>query len=60
MNQKSMEQMIYEETEKRLKVMESPGYEFPKRIGKADVIGIIAAICVSLLLIISCMLEVIV
>jgi len=60
MAQESIQEMIDAETKKRLEIMESPDYEFPKRIGKADVIGIIAGVSVSILLIILCMTGVIV
>jgi hypothetical protein len=60
MAQESIEEMIYAETEKRLKTMEDPSYEFPKRIGKWDVVGIVAGVSVSILLIILCMTGVIV
>jgi len=55
----SIEQMIYDETEKRLAEMEKPDYEFPKRIGVGDVIGIVASISISIVLIILCMVGVI-
>jgi hypothetical protein len=55
-----IEQIIYDETEKRLAEMKKPGYEFPARIGQIDVLIIIAAIVVSALLIILCMVGVIV
>lgn len=55
MSQQSIQEMIYEETQKRLKIMEDPGYEFPPRAGKLDAIGIIASIGICLLLIILCM-----
>jgi len=54
-----IEELIYEETEKRLEEMQDPAYEYPKRITKGDVIGIISLIVVSLTLIISCMMGVI-
>ncbi len=40
--------------------MKSPDYKFPEKADKKDAIGIIAAIAVSLLLIILCMTGVIV
>ena len=55
MEKQSIQEMIYEETEKRLKIMEDPGYEFPGRIGKGDVVGIILSIAVCLVLIVLCM-----
>lgn len=58
--EKSIEELIYEETDHRLKEMASPNYEFPRQADKWDVIGIVAAAGVSLLLIVLCMAEVIV
>lgn len=57
---KSIEELIYEETDERLKQMSSPDYLFPKQLDKIDVIVIIALIIVSMLLIILCMTGVIV
>lgn len=57
--EKSIEELIYEETDKRLKEMQAPDYEFPKQATRADWIGIAASIGVSLLLIILCMTGVI-
>ncbi|MBQ9609999.1 MAG: hypothetical protein IJV15_11235 [Lachnospiraceae bacterium] len=57
--EKSIEEIIYEETEQRLKEMSSPDYEFPTKADKADVIGIIAAVGISLVLIVLCMTGVI-
>ena len=57
---KSIEELIYEETDKRLKQMSSPDYLFPKQLDKIDVIVITALIIVSMLLIILCMTGVIV
>lgn len=56
----SIEKMIYDETEKRLAEMEKPGYVFPKTMGTADAIGVIASVAVSIVLIVLCVLEVIV
>lgn len=58
--EKSIEELIYEETDQRLKEMAAPDYKFPCEADKRDVIGIIAAAGVSLLLIILCMTGVIV
>lgn len=60
MEQQSIEEMIYAETEKRLRIMEDPSYEFPKRIGKWDAVGIVAAVLVCIILIGLCMMGVIV
>ncbi len=55
----SIGQLIDEETAKRIDIMGSPNYEFPKRITKVDVFFIIAGIAVSMFLIILCMTGVI-
>ncbi|MBE5881020.1 MAG: hypothetical protein E7289_01725 [Lachnospiraceae bacterium] len=55
MEHQSIEQIIYEETEKRLAVMEEKDYEFPEKIGKGDVIAIAVSIAVSMLLVVLCM-----
>lgn len=60
MVQESIEELIYHETEKRLKIMQNPDYEFPKRMGKGDVIGIVSGVSISIVLIILCMVGVIV
>ena len=57
--EKSIEELIYEETEQRLKEMGTASYQFPKKANKADYIGILAAIFVCLALIILCMAGVI-
>ncbi len=57
--EKSMAEPIYEETDKRLKEMQAPDYEFPKQATRADWIGIAAAIGFSILLIVLCMTGVI-
>lgn len=55
MEKKSIDELISEETSKRLDEMQSTDYQFPKRMGKIDYI-IIALLCaVSLALIIACM-----
>ena len=51
---KNLEDLIYEETKRKLDIMESKEYEFPKRITKVDIY-----IIISLVLIILCMSEVI-
>lgn len=55
----TLEKMIAYETKKRLGEMEQPGYEFPKRITKIDVMVMVTGFGVSLLLIAMCMLGVI-
>ena len=56
---KNLEELIYEETERRLDIMESNEYKFPKRITKVDGYIIASIIITSLVLIILCMSEVI-
>ena len=51
--------LIDEETEKRLEIMESPDYEWPKKAGKWNWIVMAGAIIVSLVLIVLCMIGVI-
>lgn len=57
--QKTIEELIYEETDQRLQEMASPDYEFPKKADKKDWIGIIASCAVCLMLIVLCMVGVI-
>ena len=57
--EKTIEELIYEETNKRLKEMQAPDYEFPKKATKADWLGIAAAVGCSLLMIVLCMTGVI-
>ncbi|MBR1863287.1 MAG: hypothetical protein IJ806_04295 [Ruminococcus sp.] len=59
MSSESLEQIIYDETEKRLAEMSKEDYEFPERADKKDYIGIALAVGVCLLLIILCMTGVI-
>lgn len=56
---RNLEELIYEETKKRLDIMESKEYEFPEKISKTDSYIIISIIILSLLLIVLCMVEVI-
>ena len=56
---KNLEDLIYEETKRKLDIMESKEYECPKRITKVDIYIIISIIIISLVLIILCMSEVI-
>lgn len=56
---KSIEELIYEETENRLSIMEKTDYEFPKRITKADVAAIVSGITICAVLILLCMVGVI-
>ena len=55
----NIEKVIYEETEKRLEIMESPDYEFPTKAGRGDFVGIVVSIAVSVVLIVLCMTGVI-
>lgn len=56
---KSIEELITEETTHRLKEMSSDSYDFPKKATPVDYICILAAILICLLLIILCMTGVI-
>lgn len=51
-----IEQLIYEETERRLEIMQSDSYEFPKKMTRVDYGNIIASVAASLVLIVTCML----
>lgn len=53
--EKTIEEMIYEETETRLNEMASPDYEFPERMPRRDYWAIGIAVTVSICLIISVM-----
>ena len=52
--------LIDEETEKRLELMQSPDYEFPKKAGAWNWFAICGSIAVSVVLIVLCMTGVIV
>lgn len=58
--EKTIDELITEETTHRLEEMGSKDYQFPTKAGLADYLCIGAGICVSLLLIILCMAGVIV
>lgn len=58
--EKSVEEIIYVETKKRLKEMSKKSYSFPNTIQKTDVFLIVTLIVVSLILILLCMIGVIV
>ena len=58
--EKSIEELIYEETEQRLKEMASSDYQFPTTADRKDVIAIVASIACCVLLIALCMTGVIV
>lgn len=55
----SLEELIVSETSKRLDEMGKPDYDFPKRIGKTDVLIMILSAIVSAVLIALCMTGVI-
>ena len=54
--QGSIEQLIYAEPERRLELMQSDTYEFPKKMTRVDYGIIIASVAASLVLIVTCML----
>ncbi|MBD5551878.1 MAG: hypothetical protein HDQ96_12010 [Lachnospiraceae bacterium] len=54
-----IEELIYTETEKRLQEMESIGYDFPEKIGRADIAVMLVGFVGSLILIVLCMMGVI-
>lgn len=58
--EKTIEELIYEETDQRLQEMAKPDYPWPRKADKNDAIAIVVGIGVSLLLIILCMMGVIV
>ena len=51
--------LIDEETDRRLRAMEQPDYEFPPRATRWDWIAIVTLIAVSAGLILACMMGVI-
>lgn len=55
MKEKSIEELIKDETIIRIREMEKPGYRYPKRLGRGDWLGIILGIAGSLALIAACM-----
>lgn len=57
--EKTIEELIYEETDQRLKEMGAPDYQFPPKANKGDVLGIALMVGVSILLIVLCMTGVI-
>lgn len=57
--EKTIEQLIYEETEERLRQMQAPEYRFPEKADWKDIIGILLMIGISMLLIVLCMMGVI-
>lgn len=59
MSEKSIEELIKEETENRIKIMSDKDYVFPERINQKDYIAIILLIVICLVLITLCMTGVI-
>ena len=57
--EESIEKVIYEETEKRLKEMDASEYQFPKKADSKDVILMAALAGASCLLIVLCLMGVI-
>ena len=57
--EKTIEELIYEETDKRLKEMAAPDYQFPEKADKWDYLGIVGACAVCQVLIVLCMTGVI-
>ncbi len=55
----SLDELITEETTKRLDEMASGNYEFPKRITRWDVVWMVVSVVVSAILIALCMTGVI-
>ena len=58
--EKLIEELIYEETNQRLKEMAATDYPWPRKTDKRDAVAIVVGIGISLLLIILCMMGVIV
>lgn len=56
----TIEELIYKETEYRLKEMGNKNYQFPEQADKGDAIKIVLVIVVCIILIILCMMGVIV
>ena len=57
--EKSIEELIREETEQRLKEISSPAYQFPKKANHVDYLGIVTAVAICIILIVLCMTGVI-
>ena len=60
MSEKSLEEVITEETSKRLELMNKKDYEFPEQLTKFDWAWIVILIVASMILILLCMMGVIV
>jgi hypothetical protein len=59
MQEKSIEELIKEETAKRITEMERKDYPFPAPIGQKDVIMMVGLLIICIVLIALCMLGVI-
>lgn len=57
--EKTIEEVIYEETKKRLAEMQAPDYEFPAKMDRRDLIAILSSMGVCALLMALCMAGVI-
>lgn len=55
----NIEKIIYEETEKRIEIMEKPDYQYPEQMKKSDYFGIVVGVLGSIALIVLCMIGVI-
>lgn len=53
-SQETIEQLIYQETEKRLEIMQDKKYQFPGRINAYDILTIITSVIVCIILIVCC------
>ena len=58
--EKSIEEVITEETERRLKEMSATDYQFPKKADRIDAAGIAIMVGFSAVMILLCMMGVIV
>lgn len=56
---KNIEELIYNETEKRLNIMASKEYEFPKKATKLDYMIIVISIIICVFFMVLCMIGVI-
>ncbi|MBE6027388.1 MAG: hypothetical protein E7227_02135 [Clostridiales bacterium] len=57
--EKTIEEVIYEETKKRLAEMQEPDYEFPAKMDRRDLIAILTSMGVCAVLMALCMVGVI-
>ena len=57
--EKSIKEIIYDETKARLEEMSSPQYQIPEKANKADYTGIVAVGLLCLVLIALCLMGVI-